>query len=369
MKVQFVLDSISIGGIPRNVFRLICGLQDQLTDYRVCSMHAVHEGLEDLGICDEAKVMFPSRKGRLAQYRHIERCLKDFNADAVSTHGYVSQFFLACHKWRSGHRPACVAFMHGLLFAMSKSWRIRVYWQLYRLALREADLIVCVSEDTRRRLIKCGFAEERLLTVPNSIPEGSSVRTPRPRRGSEPMVLGYLGRLHEGKRVDAIIRAVAWAVNRGHDIHLRVAGTGDHRETLQELADALGLGRRVEFRGYVRDPLAFLSECHCLVLLSESEGMPQCLLEAAAAGVPVIANRVGGIPEVVCDRQGGILVDTVAADIVGSAIAELATSEDLRMSMARSQLFLAQHSFSSEERSQSVLNAYQLAVSRWRQSR
>jgi len=238
-----------------------------------------------------------------------------------------------------------------------------LYWFLYKWSLTEADLIVCVSKDTRQRMEKAGFGNEKLLVIPNCIPHSSEVATVvRSRDTSKPLTIGYLGRLAPGKRIAALISATRWAIDQGFDVELLVAGDGELLEGSKRQVRSLGLESRVQFLGYIDKPMEFLSRVHCLALLSDSEGMPMSLLEAAAAGVPVLANRAGGIPEIVVNGFNGLLTESINPAEVGAAIAQIARNEGLRQRLASNQLSLARTRFSRETRAASVVEAYRTAI-------
>ncbi|MCU4727198.1 glycosyltransferase family 4 protein [Halapricum hydrolyticum] len=140
--------------------------------------------------------------------------------------------------------------------------------------------------------------------------------------------LGYVGGLHEYKGLDDL----ADALDRVHsDSHLIVAGDGPDRERLERK-----FGSTATFLGaipYEQIP-AFYHEIDVLVLPSHTEGLPRVVLEAQATGTPVVATRVGGVPEVVEDGQTGLLCDAHDPDCLAAAIDRLATDGAERSRLA-----------------------------------
>jgi glycosyltransferase involved in cell wall biosynthesis len=175
---------------------------------------------------------------------------------------------------------------------------------LYRLAARLADRVVCVSHDSVRLAAAEGVPADRLTAVWNGIDGTRFAYTGPAADGPAVMV----GRLSPEKDVDNLLHATALAVRAQPDFRLEVAGDGPCLEELRRTACALGLEGYVRFLGQVRDVPALLARARLFVLPSLTEGISLTLLEAMARGLPVVATRVGGNPEVVADGETGLLV-------------------------------------------------------------
>jgi len=200
-------------------------------------------------------------------------------------------------------------------------------------ALREvferADLIHCVSDDMRRTVESLGAPPDRILVNRPAVPVADFTgladgRTPH----GGPLRVLSIGRLHWKKALDDGLRAVA----RVPGAEYRLAGEGTEREKLTFLADQLGIAGRVALLGTqtqaeVRDLLAWAD---VLLLPSLSEGISNAVLEAMAAGLPVIATRCGGMDEVITPGADGFLVDIGDLDAMAGHLAELAADPELR---------------------------------------
>lgn len=109
---------------------------------------------------------------------------------------------------------------------------------------------------------------------------------------------------HNQKGVDILLQATCILLRRGHDVEVEIAGDGRRRAEFERLKDKLGLGERVHFLGYIKSGMPVfrkLMEAHLFVLPSRQEGLPRSLIEAMAVGLPAVATRVGGIPELLRD--------------------------------------------------------------------
>jgi glycosyltransferase involved in cell wall biosynthesis len=127
---------------------------------------------------------------------------------------------------------------------------------------------------------------------------------------AEARVIGTVGRLNEVKRQDLLVRAFAEISRRRAEAWLLVVGDGPERSRLEELARELGVAERAVFAGYQANPEWFFAAMDAFALTSRHEGLPLALLEAWAAGLPVVSSAVGGIPKVVEHGRTGLLFES-----------------------------------------------------------
>jgi glycosyltransferase involved in cell wall biosynthesis/O-antigen/teichoic acid export membrane protein len=175
---------------------------------------------------------------------------------------------------------------------------------LGRLAARLTDAFVCVSEDSARVAIEEGVPFQRVGTVWNGIDmKRFAFAGPRP---DGPAVL--VARLSPEKDVVTLLRAVALVVREKPSFRLEIAGNGPCLPDLLQQGRNLRLESNVVFVGEVRDVPRWLARASLFVLPSLTEGISLTLLEAMSCGLPVVATRVGGNPEVVANNLTGLLV-------------------------------------------------------------
>jgi glycosyltransferase involved in cell wall biosynthesis len=148
-------------------------------------------------------------------------------------------------------------------------------------------------------------------------------------------VIGTLARLHEQKGHSYLLDAVAQLRREIPDVKALVVGDGELRPSLEQRTQALRLSDSVIFTGTRRDVPEILALLDVFVLPSLWEGLPIALLEAMAAGLPVVATRVGGVPEVVVDGETGLLVPPRDPDALSEAILTLLQDPDLRQKMGQ----------------------------------
>ena len=146
-------------------------------------------------------------------------------------------------------------------------------------------------------------------------------------------IIGSVARLDPIKGNDYVLEAFISLAKKYDDVSLLFIGDGEQRRELEDRVKAEGLTSRVIFAGFREDIPSLLKYLDVFVLASLNEGMGRVILEAMAAGTPVIATRVGGIPELVEDRQTGVLVDAKNSDALEVAISLLLDDNILRESL------------------------------------
>jgi glycosyltransferase involved in cell wall biosynthesis len=183
----------------------------------------------------------------------------------------------------------------------------------FRLAARLADVVVGVSEDSVRLARQGGVAAR---TIRNGIDLGRFGYA-GPSAGGPAVAVG---RLSAEKDPETLVRAAAIACAADASFRVEIAGDGVCRAALERLVGELGLSGRVRLLGEVRDVAGLLGRASQFVLPSRTEGISLGLLEAMARGLPAVATRVGGTPEVVEEGVTGFLVPAAAPEALAAAM-------------------------------------------------
>lgn len=170
----------------------------------------------------------------------------------------------------------------------------------------------------------------RVSTIYNGIPSEEPEAAISGARMLSGTILG-VGRLSREKGFDLLVEAMTYLPGR----RLLLAGDGPERASLEALVSRLGINDRVEFAGWVSEPWASRFRPDLLVVPSRFEAMGLVILEAMRAGVPVVAARVGGIPEVVVDNVTGLLAEPESPRSLAVAIESLLEDSQRREEMAR----------------------------------
>jgi glycosyltransferase involved in cell wall biosynthesis len=177
--------------------------------------------------------------------------------------------------------------------------------------------------------VPLGLELDDLLALP---PSGGGLREALDLRPDH-VVFGYIGRLVPIKGLPTLLEAFALALGRAPSARLVLVGDGPDRPALQEQVTALGLGPAVRFAGWRTDLPALYRTFDAVVLSSRNEGTPLAVIEAMAAGRPVVATSVGGVPDVVADGKTGMLVPPDDPRTLADALVALVDGPALRRSL------------------------------------
>jgi glycosyltransferase involved in cell wall biosynthesis len=240
--------------------------------------------------------------------------------DVVHSHGYRPDVIGAGAARAAG--VATVTTVHGFT---GGGWKNRVYERIQLRAFRRFDAVVAVSRPLVDRLAGAGVRRERLHLLPNAFDDDA----PRLDRAAarralalpdDAFVVGWVGRLGREKGGDVLLEALA--AGGAPPAVASFLGDGREREALAARAAELGIADRVRWHGTVRDAGRHFAAFDAFALSSRTEGTPIVLFEAMAAGVPIVATRVGGVPDVVTEGEA-LIVPPESPAALAAALAEV----------------------------------------------
>jgi glycosyltransferase involved in cell wall biosynthesis len=273
---------------------------------------------------------------KLQRLKNVQRVISDLRPDVLHTHQITALFYTGPVARELGV-PVVVHTEQGnhLRGAVSSIGRLRL-WLLMWLATRHVARFFGVSEDIAATVRAFRLlSASKVSVIPNAVDTGrfgcrADTAAVRTRLGIpvEATVVGTVGRLNEIKRQDLLIRAFADVRSRLPAAHLLLVGDGPLLADLRALAAILGVGDSVHFAGYQADPVPYLQAMDIFALTSRIEGTPLSVLEAWAAGLPVVAARVGGLVRLVGDERSGLLFDGGDQRALADAICALLLDPD-----------------------------------------
>jgi glycosyltransferase involved in cell wall biosynthesis len=243
----------------------------------------------------------------------------------------------------SAQRPIVVHTFHGHVLrgyfgpALSYAFRLLERW-----LARRTDALVAVSPEVRDELVRLGVAPAEKFTVvrvgielASRVAESDGRAETRRQLGvaDGSFMVGWIGRMTGVKRTSDVLLAFKRLQERGVDAYLCMIGDGPEREQLEQRAHALGIMKRTLFLGYQEDVAPYYAALDAMILPSGNEGTPVSAIESLAAARPVVATRVGGVPDVVRDGEDGFLVSPGAVEELADRLERLAADEDLRRRM------------------------------------
>ncbi len=186
------------------------------------------------------------------------------------------------------------------------------------------------SPSTYRELLEKGFPKESVHLVHYGVDHQSHKRTGVTK--NERPLIGYFGRLKRYKSVDHLLQAIPIVLRSVPSLRVVIAGEGDDRPRLEEIANRLGLNDSVEFTGFISQErkIELLQQLWCKVTTSSKEGWGLTVIEANACGTPVIASDVEGLRDAVKDGETGLLYSYGSIEGLASSITRVLTDETLR---------------------------------------
>lgn len=355
VKVLRVIARLNMGGPALHVAYLTAGLQERGYDTTLAagslargedSMAFVADelGVEIVRIDELGREISPLRD--LVATIRLARLIRRERPQILHTHtakaGTVGR--VAALLAGSRRPPIVVHTFHGHVlrgyFGPVRSLFFRV---LERRLASITTALVAVSPQVRDDLVALRVApRERFVVIRLGIeleqrvaPEQDGRLESRRYLGipADRFAVGWIGRMTAVKRTDDVLVAFKRLRDNGIDACLCMVGDGPDRTQLERRAHELGVVRDTLFLGYQEDVAPYYAAFDALVLPSGNEGTPVSAIEALAAGRPVVATRVGGVPDVVRDGKDGFLVEAGATDDLADRLERLARDPALRERM------------------------------------
>jgi glycosyltransferase involved in cell wall biosynthesis len=325
--ILHVLAPAAVGGLERVVQALAAG--QEARGHRVAAalvierengndQHRVVAGLQERGL-----EVFPIRVGRrayLAERAALTSVCTKLRPDICHTHGYRADVIDAGVARRKG--IPTITTVHGFT---GGGWRNRMYERIQRRAFRRFDAVVAVSAPLGVALEREGVPPRFLHVIRNAwdgaitfLDRGAArLELGVPQDG---LRIGWAGRVSREKGPDVLLDAVGEL--RDPAIALSMLGDGPARTRLQLRAEELAVAGQVAWHGAIPDAARLFPAFDAFVLSSRTEGTPMVLFEAMAAGVPVVATAVGGVPDVVSPAEA-LLVPPDDPAAIAAAVREV----------------------------------------------
>jgi glycosyltransferase involved in cell wall biosynthesis len=282
----------------------------------------------------------------------------------IQTHNVKSHFLLRLSGlWKERH---WLGFHHGYT---ATDFKMKCYNQLDRWSLRRPDRVVTVCGAFKEDLVRKGVPAEKIIVRHNSVkpfqrPDEGTVAALRGTFPAGVPLLICIGRLSLEKGQADLLRALDILRRQlGEErFHAVLVGEGPEEARLVALRRELGLEQHVTMAGLQHDVRPYYACADIVAMPSHSEGSPNVLLEAMAAGVPVAATRVGGVPEIATDGETALLMETRKPEAMAQALARLLREPELRRELAARGQRLVEEEYSPEAYRRSVTGIYQTVL-------
>lgn len=407
MKILHIIDSGGLYGAEIVLLNLVAeqiklGLKPTIAS--IGEKHIKEKSLETEALKRGFKVkkfrMFPGPN--IAGTLKVLRYAQTNGFDLLHSHGYKGNvaFGLMPRKFR---KIPLIATAHGWTSTKGLT-KNRIYEWLDTLSFKFIDAVVLVSNAMKSHPKLKNLKGINFHVIPNGIPVSkssppshhptfpSSISTPSHLLNPSPSVtspshlptcspsksfdkkiidfcqnaytIGSIGRLSSEKGYGYLIEALSLLVKKGIDARLVIIGEGYERGLLEELIAQLGLKDRILLPGYRNNAQYYLPYFKAFVISSLTEGLPITLLEAMQAKVPIVATKVGGIPEALSNGKAGILVEPNNADALEQAILLLFKDKRLRKQMSLNAKHCVMTEYSSTKMAKEYSNIYEKTIGR-----
>ncbi len=268
-------------------------------------------------------------------FGRLKKVVAEINPDILETRNVKSHFFV---RMLGLHRKyPWIAWNHGY----TRISRLdRMYSRLDRLSLPKAYRVVTVCRPFAEQIERLGVQPDRITILHNSVkpfvpPPQEAVQRVRREFGlaDDEAVILSVGRVSQEKGHADLLRAAAAlaAMSGAPQFRVVIVGDGPERERLAQLATQLGIEKRIAFAGFQRDTKPYYAMATAVAVPSHSEGSPNVVLEAMAAGLPLAANAVGGVPEILEEGVTGLMVPPRNPDAMAKALLRILSDAELRL--------------------------------------
>ena len=293
----------------------------------------------------------------------LRRLVRNLQPDIIHSHLWPAAF--TCGVAIAGLGARHVIHIHdqrAWLASAKLRHHIRRLSQRVVIRMASASFIACSSTTADYSIHHLACNPDRMTVISSGIDTRALAAIPPPDRDS--FILGMAGTIAREKGIGETIKAMAALKRSGIPCLLKVAGEGTARGSFERAAEELGVRDQVEFLGAVSDMAGFYSGIDVFVLPSFGEGLPLSVLEAMAAGRPVVASALSGIPEAVTHGTEGLLVSPGDTDALVLALARLAKDPALRQDMGRRARARALRDFSAERMITECIQVYERLLPR-----
>jgi succinoglycan biosynthesis protein ExoA len=365
IRVAHLIASNFVGGPEKQILRHAHDAAARGVEVWICSFGDAPESPEILRRANREGIPtfeLPS-SGRF-DFRTVFRLsafLRREKIEILCSHGYKANLIGLLTHWIT--KLPQVAFVRGWT---AETAQVRIYELLDRLLLPFADRIVCVSEAQAAKLRDSWRFGSRVVVIRNaslldeSIPFPQSRSTAKQILGYAPntRIVGAAGRLSVEKGHSYLVEAAALLCKELGALKIVILGEGRERRALELQIQQLGLQGNVTLCGFQAEMRQWLAAMDVLVLPSLTEGLPNVLLEGLAMGTPVVATMVGGVPEVVKDRETGLLVPPANPVAIAEAVRSVLENDNLAAKLAQNGYSWVHGEFSPDRQCEQLLAVY-----------
>jgi len=328
-RIAYLVQGLGTGGLERVVLHLACEMVRRGHEVMICCYDR-RGNLADEAEQGGAHVEVVPRKAGvdLGYVWRLARWFRRHRPDVLHMHNETALFY-GTLAGKLARVPCLIYTEHDGVFprSLAARWanRTLVRWLTQAVAVSQAVRDLWCRHD--------GIDPAWVTVIPNGVPDIGEPVGGQSRCENGRFRIGCVSRLNREKGVDILIEAFARVHKQAPEAELVLVGDGVERTALGKQAAGLGVAEHVQFLGTRDDVPALLATFDVFVLPSRTEGLPMALLEAMAAGLPIVATAVGGVPQAIRHRETGLLVPAEKPEALAESLMSLFGNTTLRQSL------------------------------------
>jgi len=340
-KILYIITSLGIGGAEKLLLYYLKNLDRQKYSIYVCCFRDKPDDLiTEMSECAEVHNLKIKNKFNPLIVLDILRIINEIEPDIIHTHLFQPRVFATiAHIFNN--RSVIITQKHSLV--NPKKHNIFILFEMISIWMNKK--VIAISESVKKSLMKYEFIpSNKIFVLPNCIDYNAFNNTKKIDflTNKQRIVIGTVGRLEKVKGIRYLLLSMKTVLTKFPNARLDIVGDGSQANELVELSKNLGISNSVKFFGKFANVIPFFNEMDIFVLPSTLEGFGIVLLEAMAAGVPVIASDVDGIKEVIFNEETGILVPPKNPEAISKAIIKLIEDPQLVKKLVENGLKRAQ---------------------------
>ncbi|WHH58382.1 glycosyltransferase family 4 protein [Petroclostridium sp. X23] len=356
MKALHLISGGDSGGAKTHVFSLLGELKNHIDVKIICFTSGIfYQEILDMDI--PVDLFLQKHRYDLSVVKKLVTLIRDEKYEIIHTHGARANFIAAILK-RYIRLPIVTTVHSDYLLDFDGSlYRRLVYTGLNMLSLKYMDYYIAVSENFREMLISRKYPPHKVFTVYNGIDFDSKISYCSREQfltdhgitvDQDDVLVGIIGRLDKVKGHEVFVKAAAEVASKAPQCRFMLAGDGNERKNLEEMAEQLGIRDKVVFLGFIDKIYDLINALDINTLTSYSESFPYVLLEGARLRKPTISSAVGGIPDLIKDGQNGYLFKSTDHSEMAEKLLKLVNNKDLRKEFGQKLYERARDSFSNK---------------------
>jgi glycosyltransferase involved in cell wall biosynthesis len=403
-KILYIITQSEFGGAQRYVFDLAANLSGEFNICVAAGGNPNGELFQKLKEKNIKNIYLRNLKRAINPWHdsqaflEIRRLIKKEQPDVIHLNStkagilgsLAAKFTYSHNSDTNSHNSHCVIYTaHGWVFNEPMPWlKKKIYFWFEKFTARYKDKIICVSEYDRQTALKKSFSNDKLLTIHNGInfeklnflpkeearkalmlkihpspplkKEGVNYLDTQSLSHSAIQIIGTIANLYKTKGIKYLIEAanILYTKYKIQNTKYIVIGEGAERPKLETLIKKYSLENNFFLDGHIQEARKYLKAFDIFVLPSVKEGFPYAILEAMSAEIPLITTRVGGVPEIIKDRENGILAEPKNPQDLAEKINEILNNRELSETMTRNAANSVKENFSLQRMIEQTKKAY-----------